>query len=102
MRPAIVNQFKAGLRGLQAASTGTHDYPFSKVATIVRDPTAQPTQSLKNGKGLMVHVRQQLIPPDKRPWLKTLFARNHPQRLLPGSIVNITQTHAPSNFTGVL
>jgi large subunit ribosomal protein L19 len=93
---------RLGIRAIHSTTSKyTASYPFSKEA-IVLTSTEIPTPALRKGKGLITHVRQNLVPPEKREWLKTLFARNHPERLLPGSVVSITQTHAPTNFTGVL
>jgi large subunit ribosomal protein L19 len=93
---------RLGIRAIHStASRYTSTYPFAKEATLSNriEPVTKP---LLKGKGLIEQVRQELVPPEKREWLKTLFARNHPDRLLPGSVVSITQTHAPTNFTGVL
>lgn len=79
----------------------TSTYIYSKEATTA-DNSSIPTRALLKGKGLIEHVRKELVPPQKREWLKTLFARNHPERLLPGSVISVTQTHAPTSFTGVL
>jgi large subunit ribosomal protein L19 len=76
-------------------------YIFSKEAVVSSCPS-DPSAALRKGKGLIEHVRRELVPSEKREWLTTLFARNHPNRLLPGSVVSITQTHAPTNFTGIL
>ena len=34
--------------------------------------------------------------------LTTLFNKHHPDRLLPGSVITVTLTYAPTTFTGVL
>lgn len=93
---------RVGIRAIHSStSQRAAGYAFSKEA-IVLNSSDVPTPALRKGNGLIEHVRQSLIPPEKREWVKTLFARNHPERLLPGSIVSITQTHAPTSFTGVL
>lgn len=84
-----------------SSKRNSSNYIYSKEA-IVSDNSSVPTRALLKGKGLIEQVRKELVPPEKRNWLKTLFARNHPERLLPGSVISITQTHAPTSFTGVL
>jgi len=92
---------RLGVRAIHSSRRTATTYAFSKEATV-SNHTEPPTKALLKGKGLIDHVRQELVPPEKREWLKTLFARNHSDRLLPGSVVSITQTHAPTAFTGVL
>jgi large subunit ribosomal protein L19 len=50
----------------------------------------------------MEHVRQTLPTPEKQKWLATLFGKDHPERILPGSILTVHSTHAPTVFSGVV
>ncbi|EGO01730.1 hypothetical protein SERLA73DRAFT_70899 [Serpula lacrymans var. lacrymans S7.3] len=69
----------------------------------VPPPPAIPNQeALIKGKGLMPYLHQTLPHPTKQKWLATLFARRHPERLLPGSVLTVTLEHAPTSFSGVL
>jgi len=89
---------------LLSSKAGSAEYPFAKNA-ILSPPLPVPSgrgQALRNGKGLMFFLRQNLPEPKKRQWLQTLFSRQHPQRLLPGSVLTITLEHAPGIFSGVL
>jgi large subunit ribosomal protein L19 len=84
-----------------APARGTAPYPFASGAHVDTAPRALPA-GLKAGTGLMAYLRGALPAPEKKEMLRTLFARNGPQRLLPGSIVSVTSAHAPTQFTGVL
>lgn len=96
------NMLRKQLRAIHSTALRHNTvYPFSKEA-VVSNRADTPSASLRKGKGLIEYVRRELVPPEKREWLKTLFARNHPERLLPGSVLSVTQTQAPTNFTGVL
>ncbi|KAH7930298.1 RNA-binding domain-containing protein [Leucogyrophana mollusca] len=88
----------------RSMSTTTVAYPFSKVAMTPPPPAIPPakTDALRQGKGLMYHLQQSLPHPTKQKWLATLFARRHPERLLPGSVLTVTLEHAPTTFSGVL
>lgn len=89
----------------RAMSTGAQPYPFSSLAKIPPMPAnnpAPPRESLLKGKGLMQHLRKTLATPEKRKWLDTYFARRHPLRIIPGSVLNVGLGHTPTNFTGVL
>ncbi|KAI6117645.1 hypothetical protein EV401DRAFT_2057766 [Pisolithus croceorrhizus] len=82
----------------------TIEYPFSKNA-LLPVPLAVPpdrADALRKGRGLMYFLQQNLPEPKKRQWLQTLFSRQHPQRLLPGSVLTVTLEHAPGIFSGVL
>lgn len=89
-----------------AAPSATADaprpkYPFNAGAVLppasrVVDP------ALKQGKGLMQHLLRTLPPAPKQKMIETLFSRNHPDRLLPGSVLTVTSGQAPASFSGVL
>ncbi|KZT32121.1 hypothetical protein SISSUDRAFT_1055942 [Sistotremastrum suecicum HHB10207 ss-3] len=85
-------------------SSETTAYPFAKDAVISQSslPESLNLGALRRGRGLIEYVRKELVPPEKKQWLETLFSRNHPDRLLPGSVVSVVLNHAPSTFTGVL
>ncbi|KZT72633.1 hypothetical protein DAEQUDRAFT_722794 [Daedalea quercina L-15889] len=86
-------------------STAAQPYPFSSLAKIppVRPTTSTvPREPLLKGKGLMQHLTETLATPEKRKWLDTYFARRHPLRILPGSVLTVGLGHTPSNFSGVL
>ncbi|KAF8592538.1 RNA-binding domain-containing protein [Ramaria rubella] len=68
----------------------------------VHGEVSEPTPSLLKGKGLMAHLYKTLPVEGTQKLLTTLFSRRHPDRLLPGSVVTVTSTHAPTTFTGVL
>ncbi|TFY83854.1 hypothetical protein EWM64_g178 [Hericium alpestre] len=86
----------------RAMSTASAPYAFNKLAIIPPPARAGPTASLRNGKGLMAYLQQTLPTPEKQTWIQTLFSRRHPDRLLPGSVLTVTLTHAPVTFSGVL
>jgi len=50
----------------------------------------------------MPYLLKTLPSPQKQNLLSTLFSRRHPLRLLPGSVLTVTMTHAPTTFSGVL
>jgi len=77
-------------------------YPYSSNAILPPPPIPQPTPSLLKGKGLMAHLYKTLPSEQTQKLLSTLFSRNHPERLLPGSVITVTLGHAPTTFTGVL
>lgn len=83
-------------------STVSNPYPYSTNAIFLPPPIPYPTASLLKGKGLMAHLSRTLPSEDKQKLLATLFSRRHPERLLPGSVITVTSTHAPTTFTGVL
>ena len=91
--------FATSTRVLAEASTASAAtpaaYPFAKGANF---PTASRVadRRLLAGKGLMEHLRQTLPTPEKQKWLGTLFGKDHPERVLPGSILTVHSTHAPS------
>ena len=91
--------FRGTARLLSRAAT---PYPFSSIAKIVPNPITPPPNGVSQGKGLMSYLYKNLPPPDKQQILSTLFSRRHPQQLLPGSVLTVTSSQAPTTFTGVL
>ena len=85
-----------------SSSQNAPGYPFSSNARFSSPLPTEPSQPPLRGQGLMELVRKELLPPKKRQWLRTMFHRNHPDRLLPGSVISVVQNHPPTNFTGVL
>jgi large subunit ribosomal protein L19 len=83
-------------------STSLPSYPYSNIAIIPPSPPAVPLDRLRKGKGLMAYLQQTLPTTHKQQLLSTLFSRRHPDRLVPGSILTVTLTHAPTTFSGVL
>ncbi|KIY67350.1 hypothetical protein CYLTODRAFT_437062 [Cylindrobasidium torrendii FP15055 ss-10] len=71
-------------------------YPFSTNA--IRSIPAH----VHKGRGIMPYLIKTLGPADKREMIWRLFNRKSPEHLIPGSIVSVTQEHAPTQFTGVL
>ncbi|KAI0721838.1 translation protein SH3-like domain-containing protein [Cerioporus squamosus] len=82
-------------------STTAQPYPFSTVAIIPPPPPAPAPEPLKAGKGLMPYLTQRLLTPEKAALLAR-FGKRHPQRILPGSVLQVNAGHAPTSFTGVL
>lgn len=80
------------------------EYSFSKNAVLPAPLVVPPerTAALRQGKGLMYFLQQNLPEPKKREWIETLFSRRHPQRLLPGSVLRVSLEHVPGVFSGVL
>jgi len=76
-------------------------YPYSSNA-ILPPSIPIPMPSLLQGKGLMAHLYKTLPSEETQKRLTTLFSKRHPDRLLPGSVITVTLTHAPTTFTGVL
>jgi large subunit ribosomal protein L19 len=50
----------------------------------------------------MAYLQQTLPSTEKQKIISTLFSRNHPERVRPGSVLTINLTHAPTTFSGVL
>lgn len=50
----------------------------------------------------MTFLKQTILPPEKQNLLNTLFAKRHPDRIQPGSVMTVTLNHAPNIFSGVL
>lgn len=99
-----IGLFAAMFRACKRLLSSKVDYPFAKNA-ILSPPLPVPSeraQALRKGKGLMFFLHQNLPEPKKRQWIQTLFSRQHPQRLLPGSVLTVTTEHAPGIFSGVL
>lgn len=84
------------------SAVSSKPYPYSTNAILLPSPIPQPTTSLLNGKGLMAQLNKTLPSEEKQKLLATLFSRRHPKRLLPGCVITVTLTHAPTTFTGVL
>jgi large subunit ribosomal protein L19 len=84
-----------------STTAATPAYPFAKGATF---PTASRTADprLLAGKGLMEHLNQILPNQEKQKMLATLFGKDHPERILPGSVLTVHSTQAPTVFSGVL
>ncbi|GLB33581.1 putative positive regulator of polynucleotide adenylyltransferase activity [Lyophyllum shimeji] len=85
-----------------AVRSKTATYPFSKTATLPPQPFVTPPKALREGKGLIQYLHKSLPTPAKQEIFRTLFSRQSPKQLLPGSIVQVTLDHAPTTFTGVL
>ncbi|EKM59713.1 uncharacterized protein PHACADRAFT_49910, partial [Phanerochaete carnosa HHB-10118-sp] len=77
-------------------------YPFSKAAIIPSNPPPPPSPALLQGKGLIPFLKQTTLPPEKQKLLDTLFAKRHPERIQPGSVLTVSLNHAPGIFSGVL
>ncbi|KAG2370031.1 hypothetical protein BDR07DRAFT_1265933 [Suillus spraguei] len=77
---------------------GTGTAPIEHAAAI---PASQ-VEALRQGKGIMAYLQKSLPHPAKQKWLATWFARRHPDRLLPGSVLSVSLEHAPTTFSGVL
>jgi len=99
----MFRSFQAVTKSLaRSASTATNPYPFSSVAILPPIPKTPTTPSLRNGKGIMAYIHKTLPTPEKQALISTLFSRRDPKRLLPGSVLTVTLTHAPTSFSGVL
>ncbi|PFH52691.1 hypothetical protein AMATHDRAFT_139451 [Amanita thiersii Skay4041] len=85
-----------------AASAAPSIYPFSKTALLPPASGIQNITPLKKGQGVMQHLRDTLPSLEKQEMIRRLFSRHSPQRLLPGSVINVLLEHAPTTFTGVL
>ncbi|EJD53847.1 hypothetical protein AURDEDRAFT_20530, partial [Auricularia subglabra TFB-10046 SS5] len=57
---------------------------------------------LQQGKGIMEYVNRTIPSQQGRMLMDTLFSKNHPDRLLPGSVLTLHLTHHPTLFSGVL
>ncbi|EGO27369.1 hypothetical protein SERLADRAFT_446592 [Serpula lacrymans var. lacrymans S7.9] len=101
-RRMSLSMFKICRAFSRPMSTAPSSYPFSKVAIVPPPPAIPNQEALIKGKGLMPYLHQTLPHPTKQKWLATLFARRHPERLLPGSVLTVTLEHAPTSFSGVL
>ncbi|KAH9938433.1 translation protein SH3-like domain-containing protein [Fomitopsis serialis] len=89
----------------RALSTAAQPYPFSKLAKIIPvspNTSTVPREPLLKGKGLMQHLKETLPTPEKLNWLQSYFARRHPSRIMPGSVLTVSLGHAPTTFSGVL
>ncbi|KAI0637852.1 translation protein SH3-like domain-containing protein [Trametes polyzona] len=95
----MLNAFRRCTQRLM--STATQPYPFSKVAIIPPPPAVPAPEPVKVGKGLMPYLTQRLLSPEKLELLAR-FGKRHPERILPGSVLQVTTRYAPTSFTGVL
>ena len=82
-------------------STAAQPYPYSNAAIIPPPPVVPAPEPTKAGKGLMAHLTQRLLTPEKLQLLAR-FGKRHPERILPGSVLQVTTKYAPTSFTGVL
>jgi large subunit ribosomal protein L19 len=85
----------------RSLTTAAPNYPFAKVI-IPPTPPAPPTAALLKGKGIMEHVRRHILSPEKQKLLTTLFSRQSPSCIQPGSVLRVTMNHAPNVFSGVV
>ncbi|KAI9001238.1 translation protein SH3-like domain-containing protein [Trametes punicea] len=88
-------------RFMSTATQPSSSYPFSKVAIVSPPPAVPAPEPAKVGKGLMSYLPQRLLPPEKLALLAR-FGKRHPERIMPGSVLQVTTNHAPSSFTGVV
>jgi len=100
LRP-VFRQMSSASASAEVQASGTA-YPFSPVAKVLNVPPPSNLHALRQGKGLMAHLQRSFAPPLKQKWLSTFFSRTHPQRLLPGSVLQVQLEHAPNTFSGVL
>ena len=85
----------------RSLATAASNYPFAKVI-IPPTPPTPPTPALLKGQGIMEHVRQSILSPEKQKLLHNLFSRHSPNRIQPGSVLRVTMNHAPNVFSGVV
>ncbi|CDO74024.1 hypothetical protein BN946_scf185043.g74 [Trametes cinnabarina] len=83
------------------SSSTSSAYPFSKVAVIPPAPPVPAPEPAKLGKGLMAYLPQRTLPQSKLDLLAR-FGKRHPERIMPGSVLQVTTNHAPTAFTGVV
>ena len=50
----------------------------------------------------MAYLQQTLPSTEKQNIMGTLFSKDHPDRVRPGSVLTVNLTHAPTSFSGVL
>jgi large subunit ribosomal protein L19 len=102
MALAVVNSIR---RTACARLMSTAAYPFSSEAVfpkpLIPEPQSPPPKLLL-GKGLQQHVLTNLPTQEKQALLHRYFSRHSVERLLPGSVLTVTQEHAPTSFSGVL
>ncbi|KAH7100633.1 translation protein SH3-like domain-containing protein [Auriculariales sp. MPI-PUGE-AT-0066] len=80
----------------------SHRYRFATNVTCP-EPTPEPINPrLLRGKGLMAHINNTIPSPQTKALMSTLFSKQHPDRLLPGSVMTLHLTHHPTLFSGVL
>ncbi len=77
-------------------------YPFSNAAKIPPLPPKPAEPPLLRGKGLMQFLAETLPTPEKRKLFATYFAKHHPDRIWPGTVLEVTLNHSPRSFTGIV
>ncbi|KZW03956.1 hypothetical protein EXIGLDRAFT_827895 [Exidia glandulosa HHB12029] len=89
--------------GARAMSTAAPPkYRFARNTTFP-PPAPEPVNPrLLVGKGIMAHVNKTIPSQQGRILIETLFSKNHPDRLLPGSVITLHLTHHPTLFSGVI
>ncbi|KAI0092814.1 hypothetical protein BDY19DRAFT_903561 [Irpex rosettiformis] len=85
----------------RSLTTATSNYPFAQVI-IPPTPPTPPTPALLKGKGIMQHVRQNILSPEKQKLLFNLFSRHSPNCIQSGAVLRVTMNHAPNVFSGVV
>ncbi|KAH9894306.1 translation protein SH3-like domain-containing protein [Cubamyces lactineus] len=95
----MLNAFRRCTQRLM--STAAQPYPFSKTAIIPPPPAVPAPEPARVGKGLMSYLPQRLLSPEKLELLAR-FGKKHPERIMPGSVLQVTTNHAPTLFTGVV
>ncbi|KAI0269255.1 hypothetical protein BC834DRAFT_820638 [Gloeopeniophorella convolvens] len=86
----------------RTVTTSARPYPYSQAAIIPPPRAGEPPAALRQGKGLMAYLQSTLSSTEKQKIMSTLFSRNHPDRIRPGSVLTVNLTHAPTSFSGVL
>ncbi|KIJ56534.1 hypothetical protein M422DRAFT_57255 [Sphaerobolus stellatus SS14] len=89
-------------RGRLIKVSASTAYPFASNVILPRPPIPNPTPGLLKGRGLMAELYKAHPSRQIRKLLATLFSRRHPERILPGSVLTITSTQAPTSFTGIV
>lgn len=78
------------------------NYPFATQIKAPSPPFKFVPEYLRKGKRIMEHLHATLPTRSKHEMVTTLFSRNDPNRIHPGSVLRVTMEHAPTTFTGVL
>ncbi|KAI9067609.1 hypothetical protein FKP32DRAFT_1672901 [Trametes sanguinea] len=99
----MLNVFRRCAKRFMSTATeaSSSAYPFSKVAVVPPPPPVPAPEPAKFGKGLMAYLPQRTLPQHKLDLLAR-FGKRHPERIMPGSVLQVTTNHAPSSFTGVV
>ncbi|KAJ3010343.1 hypothetical protein NUW54_g2513 [Trametes sanguinea] len=99
----MLNAFRRCAKRFMSTATeaSSSAYPFSKVAVVPPPPPVPAPEPAKFGKGLMAYLPQRTLPQHKLDLLAR-FGKRHPERIMPGSVLQVTTNHAPSSFTGVV